>query len=60
MIAVEIVFWLCAGLVVYTHAGYPLVLWAITRRQRTREGARMHSGHMSAGEWEQSTCRLYL
>jgi cellulose synthase/poly-beta-1,6-N-acetylglucosamine synthase-like glycosyltransferase len=54
VIAVEILFWLCAGLIVYTHAGYPLVLWALTRRQRTREGARMHSGHMSAGEREQS------
>jgi cellulose synthase/poly-beta-1,6-N-acetylglucosamine synthase-like glycosyltransferase len=34
VIAVEIVFWLCAGLVVYTHAGYPLVLWALVRLRR--------------------------
>jgi cellulose synthase/poly-beta-1,6-N-acetylglucosamine synthase-like glycosyltransferase len=54
VIAVEILFWLCAGLIVYTHAGYPLVLWALTRRQRTREGVRVHSGHIGAGEREQS------
>jgi cellulose synthase/poly-beta-1,6-N-acetylglucosamine synthase-like glycosyltransferase len=54
LIALEVVFWLCAALIAYTHAGYPLVLWALTRRQRTREGARMHPGHMSAGEREQS------
>jgi cellulose synthase/poly-beta-1,6-N-acetylglucosamine synthase-like glycosyltransferase len=29
MIAVEILFWLSAGLIVYTHAGYPLVLRAL-------------------------------
>jgi cellulose synthase/poly-beta-1,6-N-acetylglucosamine synthase-like glycosyltransferase len=34
VIAVEIVFWLCAGLIVYTHAGYPLVLWALVRLRR--------------------------
>jgi cellulose synthase/poly-beta-1,6-N-acetylglucosamine synthase-like glycosyltransferase len=28
---VEILFWLCAGLIVYTHAGYPLVLWILVR-----------------------------
>ena len=32
MIAIEIVFWLSAGLIVYTHAGYPLVLYLLTRR----------------------------
>jgi cellulose synthase/poly-beta-1,6-N-acetylglucosamine synthase-like glycosyltransferase len=26
-----ILFWLSAGLLVYTHLGYPLVLWALTR-----------------------------
>ena len=26
MIAVEVLFWVCAALIVYTHAGYPLVL----------------------------------
>lgn len=27
-------FWLSAGLLVYTHLGYPLVLWALTRLHR--------------------------
>jgi cellulose synthase/poly-beta-1,6-N-acetylglucosamine synthase-like glycosyltransferase len=31
VIAVEALFWLCAGLIVYTHLGYPLVLWALVR-----------------------------
>jgi cellulose synthase/poly-beta-1,6-N-acetylglucosamine synthase-like glycosyltransferase len=34
VIAVEILFWLCAGLIVYTHAGYPVVLWALVRLRR--------------------------
>ena len=34
MIAIEILFWLCAALIVYTHAGYPLVLWVLTRHPR--------------------------
>jgi glycosyltransferase involved in cell wall biosynthesis len=29
--ALEIVFWVAAGLIVYTHAGYPLLLWALAR-----------------------------
>ena len=29
-----ILFWLSAGLLVYTHLGYPLVLWALTRGRR--------------------------
>ncbi len=29
--AVAIAFWAAAGLLVYTHLGYPLVLWALTR-----------------------------
>jgi cellulose synthase/poly-beta-1,6-N-acetylglucosamine synthase-like glycosyltransferase len=37
VISVEILFWLCAGLIVYTHAGYPLLLWVLTRHPRTRE-----------------------
>jgi cellulose synthase/poly-beta-1,6-N-acetylglucosamine synthase-like glycosyltransferase len=43
VIAVEIVFWLCAGLVVYTHGGYPLVLWVLVRlrRQPLREAPGM-------------------
>ena len=31
MTAVEVVFWLCAGLIVYTHAGYPLALLLLIR-----------------------------
>jgi cellulose synthase/poly-beta-1,6-N-acetylglucosamine synthase-like glycosyltransferase len=34
MVAVEIVFWLCVALLVYTHAGYPLLLWILARRWR--------------------------
>jgi cellulose synthase/poly-beta-1,6-N-acetylglucosamine synthase-like glycosyltransferase len=29
-----ILFWLSAGLLVYTHLGYPLTLWALTRLRR--------------------------
>lgn len=34
MIALVVIFWLSAGLIVYTHIGYPLVLWLLTRRKR--------------------------
>jgi cellulose synthase/poly-beta-1,6-N-acetylglucosamine synthase-like glycosyltransferase len=34
MTAVEIAFWVCAGLIVYTHAGYPLVLFALVSLRR--------------------------
>jgi cellulose synthase/poly-beta-1,6-N-acetylglucosamine synthase-like glycosyltransferase len=34
VIAIEIFFWLCAGLIVYTHAGYPLALRALVRLRR--------------------------
>jgi cellulose synthase/poly-beta-1,6-N-acetylglucosamine synthase-like glycosyltransferase len=34
MIALAVIFWLCAGLIVYTHAGYPLVLRALLRLRR--------------------------
>lgn len=30
----QAVFWICAGLILYTHLGYPLVLWALTRLRR--------------------------
>jgi cellulose synthase/poly-beta-1,6-N-acetylglucosamine synthase-like glycosyltransferase len=36
VIAVEIVFWLCVALIVYTHIGYPLVLAALVRLRRSR------------------------
>jgi len=35
MIAVALVFWVCAGAIVYTHLGYPLALWVLTRLRRT-------------------------
>jgi cellulose synthase/poly-beta-1,6-N-acetylglucosamine synthase-like glycosyltransferase len=31
-----IVFWCSLGLLVYTHAGYPVVLWLLARMRRTR------------------------
>jgi cellulose synthase/poly-beta-1,6-N-acetylglucosamine synthase-like glycosyltransferase len=31
VIAVEIVFWACVALIAYTHLGYPLTLFALTR-----------------------------
>ena len=40
MIALEIVFWLSAALIVYTHLGYPVLLWILTRHPRTRERRR--------------------
>jgi cellulose synthase/poly-beta-1,6-N-acetylglucosamine synthase-like glycosyltransferase len=42
MIAVALVFWLCVGLILYTHAGYPLVLRALLtlRRRPTLEPGR--------------------
>ena len=30
----EVVFWACAGLIAYTHVGYPVVLWVIGRFRR--------------------------
>jgi cellulose synthase/poly-beta-1,6-N-acetylglucosamine synthase-like glycosyltransferase len=34
-----IIFWACAGLLVYTHAGYPLLLAALARLRRRSSGA---------------------
>ena len=34
MRAVEIAFWVSVGLIVYTHAGYPLLLGALARLRR--------------------------
>jgi cellulose synthase/poly-beta-1,6-N-acetylglucosamine synthase-like glycosyltransferase len=39
MLAVEIVFWLCVALLVYTHAGYPLALWLLARGRGSQEAA---------------------
>jgi cellulose synthase/poly-beta-1,6-N-acetylglucosamine synthase-like glycosyltransferase len=35
--AAAVVFWVAAGLIVYTHLGYPLVLWLLTRGRVDRE-----------------------
>jgi cellulose synthase/poly-beta-1,6-N-acetylglucosamine synthase-like glycosyltransferase len=38
--AAEIVFWVCVGVILYTHLGYPLVLWVLVHlRGRTAGGA---------------------
>jgi cellulose synthase/poly-beta-1,6-N-acetylglucosamine synthase-like glycosyltransferase len=37
MTALAVLFWLSAGLIVYTHLGYPLVLWLLTRLQHARK-----------------------
>lgn len=34
--ATTILFWLSAGLIVYTHLGYPLLLWALARVRKER------------------------
>jgi cellulose synthase/poly-beta-1,6-N-acetylglucosamine synthase-like glycosyltransferase len=36
MSALELVFWVAAGLIVYTHLGYPLLLWLLARLRRRR------------------------
>ncbi len=46
MLAVAIVFWCSAFLLVYTHAGYPLVLWALARLRRTRGFAEAPPGEL--------------
>jgi glycosyl transferase family 2 len=35
----ELLFWASAGLLVYTHVGYPLALWALVRLRRDRSAA---------------------
>ena len=37
MVAVEIAFWAAAGLLVYTHVGYPALLWLLSRLRRRVE-----------------------
>jgi cellulose synthase/poly-beta-1,6-N-acetylglucosamine synthase-like glycosyltransferase len=34
-VPLEVIFWICAGLIVYTHLGYPLVLRALVALRRT-------------------------
>jgi cellulose synthase/poly-beta-1,6-N-acetylglucosamine synthase-like glycosyltransferase len=36
MTALEVVFWVAAALIVYTHAGYPLLLFVLSRTVRTK------------------------
>jgi cellulose synthase/poly-beta-1,6-N-acetylglucosamine synthase-like glycosyltransferase len=35
MTVVAVVFWVSAGLIVYTHVGYPVLLWVLARLKRT-------------------------
>jgi cellulose synthase/poly-beta-1,6-N-acetylglucosamine synthase-like glycosyltransferase len=47
MIAVEVLFWLSVGLIVYTHLGYPLALWLLVHLPRPRpsfQGSSPHRG----------------
>jgi cellulose synthase/poly-beta-1,6-N-acetylglucosamine synthase-like glycosyltransferase len=39
MTLIAIAFWLSAGLIVYTHLGYPVLLWLLTRRRRASADA---------------------
>ena len=36
MTVLAVIFWLSAGLIVYTHVGYPLLLWLLVRLRRAR------------------------
>jgi cellulose synthase/poly-beta-1,6-N-acetylglucosamine synthase-like glycosyltransferase len=44
VIAAAIVFWVCAGLIVYTHLGYPLVLWALVHMRSPSAGGTVGGG----------------
>jgi cellulose synthase/poly-beta-1,6-N-acetylglucosamine synthase-like glycosyltransferase len=35
----QVVFWVSVGLIVYTHAGYPLALWALAKLRRRPAGS---------------------
>ena len=39
----EVVFWTAVGLIVYTHAGYPVLLWVLTRLTRRNPQPTAHS-----------------
>jgi len=47
MIAVAIVFWISAALIVYTHVGYALLLWVLTRVRRHPRDPRPATRHPS-------------
>ncbi len=44
MIAIAIVFWVCAGLIVYTHLGYPLVLSVLVHVRGLTAGGTVGGG----------------
>jgi cellulose synthase/poly-beta-1,6-N-acetylglucosamine synthase-like glycosyltransferase len=46
---IAVLFWLCAGLIAYTHLGYPLVLAALTRIRRG-DDQRTHNPLVAASE----------
>jgi cellulose synthase/poly-beta-1,6-N-acetylglucosamine synthase-like glycosyltransferase len=48
MIALEILFWFCAGSIVYTHLGYPLVLWALVHVRGLTAGGAVGGGSPAA------------
>jgi cellulose synthase/poly-beta-1,6-N-acetylglucosamine synthase-like glycosyltransferase len=50
VIALEIVFWTCAALIVYTHVGYPALLWILSRNPRRRERAGVELAGGAAGD----------
>jgi cellulose synthase/poly-beta-1,6-N-acetylglucosamine synthase-like glycosyltransferase len=39
VVVLEVLFWVCAGLLVYTQLGYPLLLWALSRARGKPETA---------------------
>ncbi len=50
MIAVAVIFWLCAGLLVYTHAGYAALLGALARLRRTARQPVQRPGRRPEGD----------
>jgi cellulose synthase/poly-beta-1,6-N-acetylglucosamine synthase-like glycosyltransferase len=70
MTAIAVIFWLCAGLLVYTMAGYPLLLWLLTRGRSERAGTAdsplpsvsllvaAHDEESSILEWVRSTLAI--
>jgi cellulose synthase/poly-beta-1,6-N-acetylglucosamine synthase-like glycosyltransferase len=60
VIAVEILFWLSAGLIVYTHVGYPLILWVLTRHPRTRASKAASSASRPGAAEEMAAVSLVI
>jgi cellulose synthase/poly-beta-1,6-N-acetylglucosamine synthase-like glycosyltransferase len=46
VIAVEIAFWASVGLLLYTHLGYPLLLWALARAPRRADPEARPAGQL--------------